>query len=548
MRIGLVLFTLMAATLDQLAPRYARGALSLSSLDWARDDPGLVEGSQGGPPRASREAAVAPAPQGIRGAGLLIRQGQLYDGTGAPPRTADVRVENDAIVEVAPSLSARGAERVLDAAGLAVAAGFIDSHSHAIAGLGDRPDAAAHVRQGITTAIVGQDGGGDLPIADVLDLVERVRPAINVATLVGHGTVRGLVLGADFRRAATPAEIEVMKALVDRGMRDGAFGLSSGLEYDPGFYARPDEVVALARVAASHGGYYTSHVRDEEKEVFAAWREAIAVGREAKLPVVISHAKVAAKPVWGRARDVLAILEDARRDGVRALADWYPYTYWQSSIYVLIPDRDYENRDQWRVGLDEVGGAGRVRVIDYRPDLSLNGRTLEEIAAARGTDVITTVVEMIRAAGPDIGIICESMIEPDLERLFAHPQVVIGSDGALAGRHPRGYGAFPRVLARYVRERRLVPLEEAIAKMTARTAAQIGLRDRGLVARGMKADLVVFDPATVADRGTPERPDLPPVGIRFVVVNGQVVLDGGEMTTARPGRALRREHVEGRVP
>jgi N-acyl-D-amino-acid deacylase len=473
------------------------------------------------------------------GVGLLIRGGEVYDGNGGAPRPADVRTAGDVIVAVAQGLEPREGERIIDAAGLAVAPGFIDSHSHAAGGLGRDPGAAAHVRQGITTAIVGQDGGSDLPVAETVEGVGRTPPAINVATLVGHGTVRRVVMGADFRRAATQSEIEVMKALVDRAMRDGAIGLSSGLEYDPGFYARPNELVAIARVAAAHGGYYASHVRDEEHEVFAAWQEAIDVGRLAGLPVVISHAKVAAKPVWGRSGDLLKLLEQARRSGVRVLADWYPYTYWQSSIYVLIPDRDYENREKWRVGLDDVGGPDRVRVTEYDPDPSLNGRTLAQIAAARGADAVTTVIDMIRVAGPDIGIICESMIEPDLERLFAHPQVVVGSDGALAGRHPRGYGSFPRVLARYVRERGLAPLGEAIAKTSGRLAGHIGLADRGIVAPGKKADIVVFDPNMVADRGTPDEPSIPPVGIRYVVVNGVVVLADGTPTPARPGRMVR---------
>jgi N-acyl-D-amino-acid deacylase len=258
------------------------------------------------------------------GLGLLFRGGELYDGTGSAPRRADVRTEGDVIVAVAQGLEPREGERIIDAAGLAVAPGFIDSHSHAGEGLERDPGAAAHVLQGITTAIVGQDGGSDLPIAETVEGVERTPAAINVATLVGHGTVRRAVMGADFRRAATSSEIDVMKALVDRAMRDGAIGLSSGLEYDPGFYARPDELAALARVAAAHGGYYASHVRDEEHEVFAAWQEAIDIGRVAGLPVVISHAKLAAKAVWDRSGDLLKLLEQARRGGVRVLADWYP--------------------------------------------------------------------------------------------------------------------------------------------------------------------------------------------------------------------------------
>jgi N-acyl-D-amino-acid deacylase len=475
---------------------------------------------------------------------ILIANGAVVDGTGAPSRRAAVRIEGDTIVEVGDRLAERPGERVIDAAGLVVAPGFIDMHSHASRQIGDRPDAESQVRQGITTTLVGQDGSSDLPVADFFEAIDRVRPAINIATLVGAGTVRSVVLGGDYRRAATPAEIEVMKALVDRGMQDGAIGLSSGLEYDPGFYATPDEMTALASVVARYGGFYSSHVRDEEREAFAAWREAIDVGRRAGVPVVISHIKVAVKPVWGTAAQGLRILEEARRAGVRVMADWYPYTYWQSSIYVLIPDRDFENREQWRVGLEEIGGAANVLVTNYRPDSSFNGRTLEEIARAQGKDPVTLVIDMIRAAGPNIGIIGTSMDERDLEAFVAHPQVLICSDGEIDGRHPRGFGTFPRVFARYVRERKVLSMEEAIAKMTGRSAAQAGLGDRGVIGVGRKADLTLFDPATIADRATKQDPTLFSVGVRYVLVNGQIVLDDGAMTGARPGRGLRRTNTE----
>jgi N-acyl-D-amino-acid deacylase len=486
-------------------------------------------------PPAGATLARQPEP-----GGLLVRGGRLVDGTGVPARAADVRIRGDAIAEVGPSLAPAPGERIVDAAGLVVAPGFVDMHSHADRGLEDDPAAESQIRQGITTAIVGQDGGGTLPVARLFETVERVRPSINVAALVGHGAVRSVVLGADFRRAATPQEIEVMKALVERGMRDGALGLSSGLEYDPGFYATTDEVVELARIAARHGGYYASHVRDEENRVLEAWREAIEIGRRAGLRIDISHAKLASSKVWGRAGEALALLDEASRAGLRVVADWYPYTYWQSSLYVVIPDRDFENREKWRVGFEEIGGPQNVLVIGYRPDPSLNGRTIAEIAAARGTDPVTTAIELIRTAGPNVGVIGTSMVEEDLEAIVRHPLVLVCSDGGLSGRHPRGYGAFPRVLARYVRERKVLSLEEAIAKMSGRSAEFAGLADRGVVAPGRKADLVIFDPDVVADRGTPQDPAQPPVGIRYVIVNGQVVLDDGAMTAARPGRALRR--------
>jgi N-acyl-D-amino-acid deacylase len=474
------------------------------------------------------------------GAGLLIRNGRLIDGTGSPSSVADLRIDGDTIVEIAPVLAPKAGERVIDAAGRVVAPGFIDMHSHVDGGLEESPDAATQLRQGITTALVGQDGGGDLPVADLTDRMARVAPTINLATSVGHGTVRRLVMGEDFKRAATPAEIETMKALVARGMKDGAVGLSSGLEYDPGFYATTDELVALASAIKPFGGIYSSHVRDEENEYLAAWKEAIDVGRRAGVAVEISHMKLASKPVWGRARDGLAVIEAARREGLTVMGDWYPYPYWQSAIYVLIPDRDFENVEKWRVGLDEIGGAGNVRITNYRADPSWDGKTLAELAEAQNLDAPSLIVRMVKAAGPGIGIIGTSMVEADMKAILAHPQVLICSDGQLAGRHPRGYGAFPRVLGRYVREQQVITLEEAIAKMTSRPAAMLGLADRGALAPGKKADIVIFDPATIADRGTPLEPAQAPVGVDTVIVNGQVVLDAAQVTSARPGRALRR--------
>lgn len=488
--------------------------------------------------------AGASASSAQPASGLLIRNGRVVDGTGSASKAADVRVRGDAIVEVAPGLVPVDGERVIDAAGLVVSPGFIDMHSHADGGLDESPDAASQLRQGITTALVGQDGGSAMPVAQLFEQLARSPATINVATSVGHGTVRRLAMGADFKRAATAAEIEVMKALVERGMKDGAVGLSSGLEYDPGYYGTLDELAALASVIKPFGGVYSSHVRDEENEVFAAWQEAIDVGRRAGVAVNISHMKLASKPVWGQAAKALAVIDAGRKAGVSVTGDWYPYPYWQSAMYVLIPDRDFENVEKWRVGLDEIGGAGNVRITSYRPEPGWVGRTLAEIADAEKLDPPSLVVKMVKAAGPGIGIIGTSMDEADMRAILAFPQTLICSDGQLNGRHPRGFGAFPRVLGKYVRDEKVLPLEEAIARMTSRTAAVLGLADRGVIAAGKKADLAIFDAATIADRGTPTDPSQAPVGMRFVVVNGQLVLDAGEITSARPGQALRRSTLK----
>jgi N-acyl-D-amino-acid deacylase len=476
--------------------------------------------------------------------GLLITNAQLIDGTGSDARRADVRVRGDSITAVADRLPPRPGERVIDAGGNVLAPGFIDMHSHADRGLDEMPDASTQVLQGITTAVVGQDGGSQLPIADFYAHIALLHPAINYATAVGHGTVRTRVLGDDFKRPATADEIDKMRVLVDQGMRDGAIGLSSGLEYDPGFYSKTDELVALGSVVAKYGGYYMSHVRNENEGAFDSWREAIEIGRRNKIPVEISHIKLGVKPVWGRAREGLRILEDARRDGVRVMADWYPYTYWQSSMYVLIETRDFENRAAWEKGLNDIGGARNVLVTNYRPDPSLNGKHLDEIAEARNKDAVTTAIEMMREAGPGTGVIATSMSEEDLTTFVKSPLVLICSDGSLTGRHPRGYNTFPRVLARYVRELNAITLPDAIAKMTGRSAAQLGMLDRGVVSAGKKADLVIVDPRTIQDRGTPDNASLPPAGISHVVVNGEIVLDNGVMTKARPGRGLKRANTK----
>ncbi len=470
----------------------------------------------------------------------LIRNAQLIDGTGSAPRQADVRIAGDTIAEVADRLAPRAGERVIDAQGRVLAPGFIDMHSHADRGLDDMPNAETQVRQGITTAVVGQDGSSDLPVAGFYAHLAQLRPAINYATSVGHGTVRSRVMGEGFKRAATSDEIEKMKALVDEGMRDGAIGLSSGLEYDPGFYSKTDELVALGSVVAKYHGIYSSHVRNENEGAFDSWREAIEIGRRNNIPVEISHIKLGVKPVWGRAAEGIRIIDEARRAGVRVMADWYPYTYWQSSMYVLIETRDFANRAAWEKGLNDIGGARNVLITNYRPDPSFNGKTLDELAAARGKDPVTMAIEMMKEAGPNTGVIATSMSEDDLTTFVKSPDVLICSDGNLTGRHPRGYNTFPRVLAHYVRDLHALTLPEAIAKMTGRSAAQLGFADRGIVAAGKKADLVVFDPATIQDHGTPANAAAAPTGISYVIVNGEIVLDNGVMTQARPGRGLKR--------
>jgi len=471
----------------------------------------------------------------------LIRNAILVDGTGSPGRRADVRITGDRIADVGVLAPTPG-DRIVDAGGLTLAPGFIDTHSHHDRGLFDHRDALAAVSQGITTIVAGQDGGSPLPLADFFTRLEANPPTINVAAYVGHGSVRREVLGDDYKRRATDDEIARMRTLVEREMRAGALGLSTGLEYDPGIYSAPEEVVALARAVAPFGGRYISHVRSEDRELWKAIDEVIAIGRSAGIPVQVGHIKLAMKSLWGQSERLIEMLDRARSSGVDITADVYPYTYWQSGMTVLFPERDFSDRTAAEFALRELVTPENLLVVGFDPDPSLNGRTLAEIAAMRGTDPPDTMMALIRESnGSGPGIVATSMDERDVAELIAWPFANICSDGALDGAHPRGFGAFTRVLGRYVREQRVLTLEEAVRKMTSLAAAHVGITGRGLVAPGQFADLVLFDPATVADRATTADPHAVSVGIASVWVNGQRVYEQGRATDARPGRALRKE-------
>lgn len=486
--------------------------------------------------------APAPAPQST-----LIRDVALYDGTGGAPRAASVRIAGDRIVEVG-ALERRPGEPVVDGGGLALAPGFIDTHSHADREILSRPAALADVSQGVTTVVVGQDGDSPFPLADFFARLERTPAAINVASYVGHGTLRDRVLGKAYRRPSSPAEIERMQAVLAGEMRAGALGLSSGLEYDPGIYSTTDELVALARTAAAAGGRYISHIRSEDRAFWPAIEEIIRIGREARLPVQVSHMKLAERSLWGQADSLLRTLDRARASGVDITADIYPYTYWQSGITVLFPARKFDDRAAAVYALREVAAADGITLTGFEPDSTLQMHTVAEIARRHGVDDTTALMQLTQQSaayetrtGDETGrIIATSMDERDVARLIAWPHANICSDGELAGEHPRGYGAFTRVLRRYVRETRALSWAEAVHKMTALAAAHVGLAGRGTVAPGMAADLVLFDTATVADRATPAAPQTPSVGVRRVWVNGVVVYDGTRPTGARSGRVLRR--------
>ncbi|MBV9470285.1 MAG: D-aminoacylase, partial [Abitibacteriaceae bacterium] len=451
-----------------------------------------------------------PNPNPIIKPSLLLTGGTVVDGTGAHRRRADVRIANGVIQEVG-HLRPRTGERVIVARGMVVAPGFIDTHSHADGGLLETPDAESQIRQGITTAIVGQDGFSHLPLTQFFADVETKHVALNIASFVGHGTLRSQVMGEDYKRPTTNAEMEKMQALAEQEMQAGALGLSSGLEYDPGLYATTEEVIACAKIAAAHGGIYISHVRDEEDEALTSFREVIRIADEAHLPAQISHIKLGSSPVWGKADETLRMMADANRRGLDISADVYPYDYWRSTITVITPTRDWDNRAAWQKGLDEIGGPGNVLLTTYTPNPAWIGKTLAQLVTMTGKDPVTIIQEIVRnthgkdATGQE-GVVVTAMQEKDVRRFIAAPRVMFCTDGGLKSSHPRAAGTYPRILGRYVREWRVLSLEEAIRKMTSLPAQRMGFKNRGLLKPGMQADVVIFDPRRVLDTATTADP------------------------------------------
>lgn len=479
--------------------------------------------------------------------GFLIDNVSIVDGSGSPPVAGAVRISGDRIVAVG-ELAACPDERVEDGGGLTLAPGFIDTHSHADGALRALPDALNHVSQGITTAVVGQDGGSQYPLAEFFAEFEAAPATINVASYAGHNRLREEVMGEDSAREATGDEVEAMAALLAAELDAGALGLSTGLEYEPGIYSTTDEVIALARVAANAGGRYISHMRSEDRWLEEAIDEIILIGRETGMPVQISHFKLAMTPLWGRADELLARLDSARADGVKISADIYPYEYWQSTMMVLLPNRDYSDRAAVEEVLDTIAPADGIWMTRFEPRPEFVGKSLVEIASILELDYPATFMTLARMADEwqqangerAEAIIGTSMNADDIATLMAWPHTNICSDGGLRDRHPRGAGTFPRVLGRYGRERDVLSLSSAVHKMTGLAAANVGLKDRGLIEAGTIADLVLFDPATVVDNATPDSPAALSTGITAVWVSGVQVFRDGATTTARPGKVIRR--------
>lgn len=471
---------------------------------------------------------------------ILIVNAQIADGTGGPIHEGALRVRGDHIGGVG-KLSPAPGERVIDAHGLVLAPGFIDIHNHSLKGLETDPLAETQIAQGITTAVQGPDGGSPWPIGDWIEAQKKHPAAMNVAVFVGHATVREQVMGKDFKRVATPEEIEKMAQLTWQGMNEGAIGLSSGLEYEVGSYSNTAELVAMARSASEHGGIYSTHIRDEADRSFEALLEEIEIAEQAHIPVDHSHIKLGTVGVWGKAYEYIRVIDEARSRGVDFLADCYPYEAWHSNIKVIVPNKKYEDPKSVEKALADMGGADRLTIAGFTPNPSYAGHTLAELAKTYRLSPVEMYIRIIRegdAAGTEAGVIGHSMIESDIKAFYQQPWVMVASDGGIGMGHPRGAGTFPRVLGRFVREKHWMTLQEAIRKMTSLPAQRLGWKDRGVLREGAYADLVLFDPATVIDHSTFEKPQELPAGIERVFVNGQVVWEEGKATGARPGMVI----------
>jgi N-acyl-D-amino-acid deacylase len=477
----------------------------------------------------------------------LIRNVTIIDGSGTSGRAGAVRFLLDEIIEVG-DLEALPGEVVIDGGGQVLAPGFIDTHSHADSELFEQPGALAAISQGITTVVIGQDGVSPFPLLDFRFKLLENPVAVNVASFSGHNTLRSHVMSDDFRRQATAPEISVMRQFLREDMQAGALGLSAGLEYDPGIYSSTDEVVDLGEIVAEFKGRYTSHIRSEDRWFEQALDEIIEIGRQAEVPVHVSHIKLAMKPLWGRAGDIMEKLDAARAGGVDITADIYPYTYWQSRMLVLLPERDISDRSQVELALSAIAPPEGIWFTRYDPQPAYVGQTLVEIARMRDSDPVTTFMDLIAASAAlsdktgtvADNIIGTSMHEDDIKALLAWPHSNVCSDGSLEDSHPRGAGAFPRVLGRYVREDGVMPLEKAVHKMTGLAAHHMGFDNRGVIRPGAVADLVLFDPDTVIDNATPGQPARLSTGILKVWVNGRLVFENGRHTLSRPGRFIAR--------
>jgi N-acyl-D-aspartate/D-glutamate deacylase len=494
-------------------------------------------------------------------ADLLIRNGRVIDGTGSAARTADIAITGDRITFVGDAARSKvSAKRAIDARGLIVAPGFIDPHTHALEDLSSSdPKRRAnldYLMQGVTTVITGNDGGGPFEVARTLEKWRTNGIGSNGALLVGYGSVRQALMGMSDARAAGP-QLDSMRALVDKGMREGALGMSTGLYYAPQSYATTEEVIEMAKVAAKYGGIYDTHLRDESSYtigLLAAIREAIRIGHEAGMPAHVSHIKALGTDVWGRSDSAIAIIEAARAAGDRVSANQYPYTASGSSVGASLLPRWAEvgGRDSLRARVADATikarlvtemtenlrrrGGPQALLISSTRDTSILGRTLEQVAKARNVTPIEAALQIIVAG--DASVASFNMNEKDIEAFMRRPWVMTGSDGS-AG-HPRKYGTFPKKWSEYVQAKKVLTPEAFVRQSSALTAETFGIKDRGVLAAGKIADVVVFDGATFKDLATYQKPTELATGMKYVIVNGKVAVDGGAYTGIMPGVGITR--------
>ncbi len=483
------------------------------------------------------------------GYATIIRNAVIYDGSGKEAFKGDIGINADTIALIG-DLSKASAENEIDAGGKAVAPGFIDTHSHHAGDPFKHRSLIAALSQGITTIIIGQDGGSNFPLSKFYKKLADTPVAVNIASYCGHNTIRDSVLGKDFKRIATQVEIDKMKTLLQQDMEAGALGLSTGLEYDPGIYSGSDEVLQLAKTIAPYSGRYISHVRSEDRYFWKAIDEIITIGKEAKIPVQVSHIKLAMHNIWGKADSLLTLLNDARKKGIDITADIYPYTFWNSTIKVLFPNRNFKDEKEANLILKEITLPDDIILGSYEPIPEYAGKSLAEIAKIENKASSKMLIELIARIddweeenGRDCqeNIMATSMSEADIIKLMQWPHTNICSDGSSFGTHPRGYGAFTRVLDIYVKKEKALSFEEAIHKMTALPAQQVGIARRGMIKTGYYADLVLIDPETVSDKSTISEPHKLSNGIQKVWVNGKLVFKNKNPTGLYPGVIIKRQ-------
>tara|TARA_A100001011_G_scaffold227098_1_gene235233 strand:- start:12152 stop:13726 length:1575 start_codon:yes stop_codon:yes gene_type:complete len=497
---------------------------------------------------------------------LIILNGSVYDGSLDNSALLDIGVKGDEIA-ILGSLANQTAHRIINANGLVVAPGFIDLHAH-LEPIFSLSDCESHLRQGVTTSLGGPDGYGPLPFGIYLDSLAKIGVGMNVGFLVGHNSIRSKVMDLD-NRVPTSNELDEMKDMVSKAMEEGAFGISTGLKYLPGSFSKVSEVITLSKEASKKGGIYTSHLRDEGLRVISSVKEAIKIAEKASISVVLTHHKVIGKPMWGKSNETLALVDEARKRGLDILIDQYPYNASHTGISVLIPSwaraggdsafkerlENLKQRDSIKKGiifniLNDRGGDDLDRVqfakVEWMPELE--GKTLKYWCEINGLKPsIENGAELVIQAQINGGANCifHAMDETDVINIMKHPQTMIASDGRLVKLgdghpHPRWYGTFPRVLGRYVREKKIISLTEAIHKMTLLPARAMGLKDRGFIAEGYKADLTLFDPEKIIDKATFEKPHQYSEGIEYVIVNGKVTVEKGIFNPIKAGEVLKK--------